>query len=78
MKNSTQRVYLQAVDIIRAHGPMSAIQLGMRMAWSKPRATAAINFGRNADLLKRIGKTERGQFLFGAVQTADWPERVQP
>jgi hypothetical protein len=63
----------QVTAYIRRRGPMTSIEVAGGLAWGNTKAFEAIRKARRDDLLKRVGKDDRGRFLFAAVQTADWP-----
>lgn len=66
--------YEQAVNFVRQHGPMTVATLVDRMQWPENRVFYAVNRGRDLALLKRIGKTATGKFIYAAVQVPGWPQ----
>lgn len=67
--------YENVVNQIRERGPLTAGQVADQLGISHTTAHGKINAARRLDLLKKVGKGDRGQFVFGAVQTSDWPAR---
>lgn len=64
------------ITAIRSHGPMTAQQLADRLQCSPCSMIVHLRNARRNGLVALTGRHERKQFIFGAVQTADWP--VQP
>lgn len=58
---------------LRDTAPQTRMDICDRLGWSPSRAGEVIREARYQGLVTRSGKTDRGQFVFAAVQTADWP-----
>ena len=65
--------WMQAVNFIRANGPKTTLQVAEGLGCTRGTAGYAIRIARLKSTLKLAGKTDRGQFVFAAVQTVDWP-----
>ena len=64
------------VNAVRRRGPMTAQQIADHLGYSAGSIGAPIRKARQDRLLAVTGKQDRRQFIFSAVQTAEWP--VQP
>ena len=58
---------------IRSNGPMTAQELADRLRCSPSSIIKYLRAGRRDRIVAITGKQDRRQFIFGAVQTADWP-----
>jgi hypothetical protein len=75
---STSRITAEAaakivVRHIRSTAPSSCFGIAEALHWSQHKAKTAISTAREMGLLTRVGKDEFSRFVFGAVQTPDWP-----
>jgi hypothetical protein len=64
------------VAAVRRRGPMTKHQIAEHLSCSAASIGKPIRAARLERLLAVTGKHERRQFIYGAVQQADWP--VQP
>ena len=75
-KNTVSAWVDKIVGTVRRRGPMTAQQIAEHLRCSPASIGKPIRAARLERLLAITGKQDRRQFIYSAVQQADWP--VQP